>query len=78
MDARLTLMGKYYEVDPATGRTKVEDEFENMRRGRLESMSLLDPEYDESIDEEREHVYVYFGDDAGYVKLWELSYFLKL
>ena len=30
MDARLSLMGKYYQVDPATGRTKVEEEFEGV------------------------------------------------
>ena len=41
-------------------------------------MVLLDPECDEGVDEEREHLYVYFGDDQGYVKLWELSYFMKL
>ena len=44
----------------------------------MDSMTLLDPEYDETVDEEKEHVYVYLGDDQGYVKLWDLSYYLKL
>ena len=29
--------------------------------------------YNETIDEERDRIYLYLGDDAGYLKLWDLA-----
>lgn len=29
--------------------------------------------YNETIDEERDRIYLYLGDDAGYLKLWDLD-----
>jgi hypothetical protein len=77
MDVRLNLLQKYTEEDPETGKNNIDVEFEEMRLAYNSHMHLLDPDYDANIDQNEEHVYMYLGDDQGYIKLWELSYFLK-
>ena len=40
-------------------------------------MEFLDPSYDETVDEEKLRVMLYLGDDAGILKLWDLTYIIE-
>ena len=48
-----------------------------MRVKYLPRMESLDPEYEETIDEEKLRVMLYLGDDAGMIKLWDFTYVLQ-
>ena len=47
-----------------------------MRIDYLPRMENLDAEYDETIEDEKLRVMIYIGDDAGMIKLWDLTYIL--
>ena len=38
---------------------------------------LLDPDYDQKINEKCERLLLYFGDELGFIKAWDLTYLLK-
>jgi len=37
-------------------------------------MRLLDKNYDQDLDKLQSRVYLYFGDEFGFIKLWDLTY----
>lgn len=75
-ELRLALLKEALQTD-ASGRTKIETLFEEQRLKHQQTMCNLDPEYDETIDEEKSRIYLYLGDDFGIVKLWDLTYVLS-
>ena len=75
-EMRLSLLKEALQTDEM-GRTKIEVEFEKMRIDYLDRMENLDPTYDETVDEEKMRVMLYLGDDAGILKLWDLTYIIK-
>ena len=75
-ELRLDLLREFLKTD-SDGRTRIETQFDEMRVGYLPRMEFLDPEYDESIEEEKLRVMLYLGDDAGMIKLWDLTYVLS-
>ena len=60
----------------AEGKTKIEEQFEEMRQAYLPRMEYLDPEYDTKLDEEKPRVFLHLGDDFGILRLWDLTYLL--
>ena len=58
------------------GKTKIEQQFEEMRLAYLPRMEYLDPDYDINLDEEKPRVFLHLGDDFGILKLWDLTYLL--
>ena len=60
-----------------TGLTQIEAEFDGMRLTNGPHMENLDPEYDETIDQEKLRVYLYLGDEYGIIKQWDLTYVLQ-
>lgn len=34
---------------------------------------MLSPTYDQDIDKEKERFFFYFGDELGYIKLWDVT-----
>lgn len=40
-------------------------------------VDAMNAEYMENIDTEMERLYLYVGDDAGYLKIWDLNYVIK-
>ena len=75
-DIRLKLLKEALDVNEE-GQTAIEVEFENMRSSYKSRMTNMDPEYDSTIEEEKQRVYLYLGDDFGILKLWDLTYILK-
>ena len=71
-------MGKYNQIDEKTGISPIEKEFEEMRMKRNDKMVLLNPNYDVDVEDEGEHLYVYVGDDIGFIKLWEMGELMKV
>lgn len=59
------------------GKTKIEQQFEDMRLAYMPRMECLDPEYDDTLDEEKPRVFLHLGDDFGILRLWDLTYLLK-
>ena len=51
-----------------TGLTQIETEFDGMRLTNGPHMENLDPEYDETTDQEKLRVYLYLGDEYGIIK----------
>ena len=45
-----------------------------MRQEYLPRMEFLDPQYDETVDEKKERIYLYLGDEFGILKQWDLTY----
>ena len=38
---------------------------------------MLDPDYDDSIDEVKDRVIFYLGDEVGFLKVWDLTFLLE-
>lgn len=76
-EIRLEFLRKALETDEE-GRTQIENRFEEMRVKYMARMDCLDPNYDDTIDEEKLRAMLYFGDDRGLIKLWDLTYVLEL
>ena len=38
---------------------------------------LLAPDYDETVNEAKNRYQFYFGDEYGFLKVWDLTYLLK-
>ena len=75
-DIRLKLLKEALNVND-DGQTAIEVEFEDMRCEYKSRMVNMDPEYDSTVEEEKQRVYIYLGDDFGIIKLWDLTYVLK-
>ena len=75
-DLRLALLKEYLQTDE-NGKTKIESTFEEQRLSYLPRMYNLDPEYDNTLEEEKLRVYMYLGDDFGIIKLWDLTSLLN-
>ena len=75
----MSLLKEINVLDPEDekGRTRLETEFEKMRGPRSDKFTFLDPKYDEEIDNEKDRIYVYIGDDFGVMKLWDMTYLLE-
>jgi hypothetical protein len=43
-----------------------------MKTGK-NSSRLLSPTYDQDINVEKERFFFYFGDELGYIKLWDVT-----
>ena len=78
MEARLQILGKYNQIDEKTGISPIEKEFEEMRMKRNDKMVLLNQNYDVDVEDEGEHLYVYVGDDLGFIKLWEMGELMRV
>ena len=76
-ELRLEFLRKALETDEE-GNTMVETRFEEMRVEFKARMECLNPNYDTTIDDEKLRVFLYFGDDRGYMKIWDLTYVLEL
>ena len=48
-----------------------------MRNAWSDTMTYLNEDYDDTVNQEREHMFMYIADNKGYVKLWSLTHFLK-
>ena len=49
-----------------------------MRMKRNDKMVLLNQNYDVDVEDEGEHLYVYVGDDLGFIKLWEMGELMRV
>lgn len=38
---------------------------------------LLDPKYDQTVSKLKERLFFYFGDELGYLKIWDLTMLLQ-
>lgn len=48
-----------------------------MRNEYLPRMEHLDPNYDDTVNEEKVRIYLYLGDDFGIMKQWDLTYLIQ-
>lgn len=75
-DIRLALLKEALKTNEL-GQTIVEENFEVMRNEYLPRMEHLDPNYDDTVNEEKVRIYLYLGDDFGIMKQWDLTYLIQ-